>query len=681
MAQKHAHDIINPINYIWLDASLKSRGTSQTTATKIQNIVKGCLQTFDEPNACIDYIIGEASNQKIYLIISNSLGKYVASLIYELPQIQAIYVYCGDQKAAELWAKPDLKVRKIFIKEKPLLRQIFQDIRGPSSEDDNALPMTAFHLLEQGNSLQKLSPESAKFMWYQVAMNVLQLMANHLDSKQELIDEARMRYPTDEVEKKKIDEFAAEYQPERACWWYTLNSFIYRLLNRALRAQDIDKIFKFRLFINDLHNQIQDLYRQYLTTHTGSRLTVYRGQFMSMDEIKFLEKNIDQIVSMNTFLSTSRKRDVAEMFLDLLGQSGDSQSLESVLFTIDIIDISPDTTAFAFIEQHACNPEESEVLFTINAIFKVESVRQEGRIWYVHLRLSKQQNEEQKSFSKYMIQAIGLEPGPISFGWFLYRMGIFDKAERYAQYIIERPFLDEQDKADAFNLLGLIYNDLEKHEKSIDCYEKAIDIYDNSDRFSSSQTIAIHYNLSLAYLAYDDNRLAEDHRRKFEELLTNSPVASNPLFIAMSDKLAGKLAAAHGDHHKALENLKAALQEKRKSLLPNDPSIAAMLHDMGVIYAKMGNDTKALEYFQEAVEISERSLSAGHFDLAAYHANIGRIQYKHGQYKLALEQFQKALKMITDATQDENDTSIQLLKCIKDTSDKLDPLPAIRKNK
>lgn len=680
MTQKHAHDIINPINYIWLDTSLKSRGTSQTTATKIHKIVKGCLQTFNEPNACVDYMTDVASNQKIYLIISNSLGKYVVSLIYELPQIEAIYVYCGDREAAESWAKPDLKVRKIFIKEKPLLRQIFQDVRGPSSEDD-ALPMTAFRLLEQGNSLQKLSPESAKFMWYQVAMNVLQLMANHLDSKKELIDEARMRYHTDEVEKKKIDMFAAEYQPEQACWWYTLNSFIYRLLNKALRTQDIDIIFKFRLFINDLHNQIQDLYRQYLTTHTESCLTVYRGQFMSMDEIKFLEKNIDEIVSMNTFLSTSRKRDVAEMFLDLLGQSNDSQSLESVLFTIDIIDISPDTTAFAFIEQHTCNPEESEVLFTINAIFKVKSVRQEGRIWNVHLQLSKQQNEEQKSFSKYMIQAIGSEPVPISFGWFLYRMGKFDKAERYAQYIIERPFLDEQDKADAFNLLGLIYTDLEKYEKSIQCYEKAIDIYDNSNRFGSSQTIAIHYNLSLAYLAYDDNRLAEDHRRKVDELLAKSSVASDPIFIAMSDKLAGKLAAAHGDHGKALENLKAALQEKRKSLLPNHPSIAGILHAMGVIYANMGNDSKALDYFQEAVEIGENSLSAGHFDLAAYHADIARIRYKHGKYKLALEQFKKALKIITDATRDENDTITQLLKCIKDTTDKLDPLPSLEKTK
>lgn len=679
MAQNKPHDIVDLINYVWLDASLRSRGTSQTTATKIQKIAKGCLQTFNEPDACIDYITNQPSKEKINLIITNKLGKDVVPLIYQLQQIAAIYVYCGDQKAAESWATSDLKVRKIFTKEKQLLRQIFQDVRGPSTGDDNALPITAFRLLEQGHSLQKLSLESANFMWYQVAMNVLQLMANHLDSKQELIDEARKQYHTDETETKKIDIFAVEYQSTQACWWYTLNSFIYRLLNRALRTQDIDIIFKFRFFINDLHNQIQDLYRQYLTTHTGGRLTVYRGQFMSMDEIKFLERNIHQIVSMNTFLSTSQKRDVAEMFFDVLGQSNESQTLESVLFTIDITDISSDTTAFAFIEQHTCNPDESEVLFTINAIFRVESVKQDGRIWNVHLQLSKQQNEEQKKFSEYMIQAIGSEPGPVSFGWFLFRMGKFDKAERYAQYIIERPFLDKKDEADAYNLLGLIYTDLRKYEKSIECYEKAIEIYDQSDRLGSPQTIAIHYNLTLAYLANEDNRLAEDHRRRVDELLANSPVASDPIFIAMSDKLAGKLAAAHGNHAKAIENLKAALQEQRKALLPNHPSIATLLHNIGVIYAKMGDDTKALDYFQEAIKIGENSLSAGHFDLAAYHADIARIRYKHQEYQLALEQFQKALKIITVATRDENDTITELLKCIKDTNDKLDPLPTIRR--
>ena len=676
MAKNNQHKITEPITYVWLDGSIKNQGATQTTAAKVHKLVKGRLQTFADPSECVEYITCGAAAQKLYLIVSNRLGPDVVKFVYDLSYIEAIYVYCRDQQTAKSWSQSYSKVRNIFTKEKLLLSQICQDVRD-DDDHDHVLPISTFHLQEKGNSLQKLSPESAKFMWFQVAMNVLLLMAKHLDSKQEMINESRKQYHDDEFEKQRIDTFANEYQPERAFWWYTSNSFVYRLLNRALRTQDIDIIFKFRFFINDLHHQIQQLYRKYLTTHTGSRFTVYRGQFMSMDEIEFLRKNIDGIIAMNTFLSTSKQRDVAEMFFDLYGQSAESRSLESVLFTIDVSDLNQDTTAFAFIEELACNPEEREVIFTINAIFKVESVKQEGHIWNVHLQLSKQQNAQQKNFSKYMIDAVGSNPSLIFFGWFLYRMGEFERAERYAQSIINQHFSDEQDKADAYNLLGLIYNDHRKYEKAVNCYENAIKIYDSSVRSGSSQTIAIHYNLTLAYLAAGDYRLAEDHRRIVDKLLADSQVANEPLLLSMSEKLRGRLSAVQGNHAKALENLKVALQEKRKIMPPNHPSIAAAWHEIGIIHARMGDDTKAVECFEKAVDIGEKSLSADHFDLAEYHADIGRVRYKRKEYRPALEQLHRALKIITDATRQENDTITELLKCIKDINDiiHVDPLP------
>ena len=349
-----------------------------------------------------------------------------------------------------------------------------------------------------------------------------------------------------------------------------------------------------------------------------------------MDEVQFLKNNVNQILSFNTFVSASLSCSVAKMFFHLDGPYSDKSSEQSVLYTIKINDIDEDTMAFAFIETDACNSYEREVLFTINAIFIIESVKQEEHLWYVHLQLNKQQ----KHLSKYMINVLGSDPSPSVFGWFIYRMSDFEKAKRYVQYIIQQP-LEEAEKAAAYNLFGLIYSDRKNYKKSIEYYQKAIEIYDDSEHVVSPQTIAIHNNFTLAYLADGDIRLADFHIEK------------NPLLITMSKTLEGKLSALHGDNGEALENLEASLQEKKKTLPLNSLAIADTLHEMGVMYAKMENETEALACFEETMKIGEQSLSVDYFELSEYYADLGQLRYKHKEYELASKQFERALKIIT----------------------------------
>jgi hypothetical protein len=50
-----------------------------------------------------------------------------------------------------------------------------------------------------------------------------------------------------------IDEFEMDYSSENALWWYSRDSFLYGMLNKALRTQDIDTLFLFRFFIRDIY--------------------------------------------------------------------------------------------------------------------------------------------------------------------------------------------------------------------------------------------------------------------------------------------------------------------------------------------------------------------------------------------------------------------------------------------
>ena len=446
-------------------------------------------------------------------------------------------------------------------------------------------------------------------------------------------------------------------------------------MNKALRTQDIDNIFKFRFFIKDLQNQIESLYRKYLLTYTGGHLKLYRGQFISMNEIEVLKKNIQEIIAMNTFLSTSASIDVAQRFFNTDDSVPDNPSEQSVLFIIDINGINEDTTPFAFIAEYACNPEESEVLFTINALFQVISVERQGRIWHVNLQLAQHRNEEQKNLVRYMDKAVGSEPSPTVFGWFLYRMRDFERAKRYVDHITKQQLLERAEETAAYNLLGLIHHDCKDYLNAIECFEKAIHIYDDSERVGGPQIISIYHNLCLAHLANKDPRSAEDMRRRADELLPLSTV-KDPLVIAISNQIRGKIDAAHGNYAKAIESLEMALTRKKTELPPYHPSIATTYHAIGVIYAKMDNDAKALENLKKAVEIGVTSLSADDFDLAEYHADLARILYKQKDYTLALEQFEIALKIITDPTREDDDIITDLLKCIKDIKDIIEPLAA-----
>ncbi len=638
MAEKNTNDII----IIWLDCNIEKKRNNLDTKALIRRRVRGRLLTFSDADQCVENIFHKLTSERIFFIVSNSFGPSVVPRIHDLTQIQTIYIYCGNRQIAESWSKPYPKVSNIYTEKQALLRQICDAFGACGNEDD--LPMSVFHLEERQNSLQNLSEESTKFMWYQSIITVLRLMAKYCNAKTEMIAECRANYHNDEIEKKKIIDFEENYGPTKAFWWYTYDSFVYRLLNKALRTQNIEVIFKFRFFINDLHNQIQELYQKYLLTHKKSRLTAYRGQRMTMGEVELLKNNVNEVISMNSFLSATTIREIAEIFADASDQSNAPSPLQAVLFIIDISDINKDTTAFAFIENYSCFKDEEEILFTIGAIFKVQSVIEdkEKKIWHVHLQLNKQQNQQYKDLFSYMIQQIGLDPSPSTLGWFLYRMSEFDQAERYIQLLLKELPPGDKEIGNAYNLLGLIYKDLKRLEKSVECYEKALVIYSHSN---SPQVIAIHCNLGLAYLVLNDIRNADEHQRQAEGKLLKSSLKTDALLIAMTVTLKAKIQIEQGDYKLAYENIKRALQKKKTKLPSDHPSIASTLNDLGIVKEKMGDMKKALEYFTRALEIRQNSLSPNHLDIAECFTNIGRINNKCKQHALASRQFELASKI------------------------------------
>jgi hypothetical protein len=77
-------------------------------------------------------------------------------------------------------------------------------------------------------------------------------------AKNEMICECLAQYDDDIVEQIKIEDFQSNYKEKKAIWWYTRDCFLYRLLNKALRTENINIIFKFRFFIRELFYQLKN---------------------------------------------------------------------------------------------------------------------------------------------------------------------------------------------------------------------------------------------------------------------------------------------------------------------------------------------------------------------------------------------------------------------------------------
>ncbi|CAF5172052.1 unnamed protein product, partial [Rotaria sp. Silwood1] len=105
-----------------------------------------------------------------------------------------------------------------------------------------------------------IAKEMGSILWFQLLIDVLLRMKHTDDAKTELIETWHKNYTGNSSELNIIKEFKKKYQREKAVWWYTRESSLYRILNKALREQSIDMIFSFRFFLTELSKQVSELY-------------------------------------------------------------------------------------------------------------------------------------------------------------------------------------------------------------------------------------------------------------------------------------------------------------------------------------------------------------------------------------------------------------------------------------
>ena len=444
---------------------------------------------------------------------------------------------------------------------------------------------------------QSLESRNAIFMWFQLYIEVLLRMHNTSNTRQELTDICEEYYRNNPSELTIINEFKKTYRTENAIWWYTRECFLYRILNKALRMQDFDTLFALRFFISDLSQQLKKEYERCLREMpTRDIIRVYRGQAISLDELKLMQSNVGQFISMNSFLSTSLRRETALGFLDLIEVNIE---IDRILFEIDI-DPRQTTTAFSDIDRLSYFKCENEILVTLGALFHVKSVRQDETkiFWVAHIVLSSEDDFHLKETFAYMKEKIGDETDLHSLGKILTEMGQYEQAKKCYRRMIYQSQLDE---SIGYSGLGWADHWLNEYDKALSSFRKSLTLVD--------------------------------------EILPEICEEKGRLF-----SLIGLVYWRKKQYHDALTNLNKALTIQQAVLSPDHSDLLATYNRFAITYGKMDETEKALEYYEKCLSIRLATLPHDHPDIATSYNNIGWLYNEQiGDYEKALEYFQKSL--------------------------------------
>ena len=120
----------------------------------------------------------------------------------------------------------------------------------------------------------------------------------------------REYYQDDRVQMDRLSEFASTYESEHALWWYTKPSFISGIVNKALRARDIDALFDLRYCIVDLCQLLEERPRP------TEPLSLHRTVLMDRDKFNKMKESMapGDLLSTRGFLSTSLNHNAAKKF-------------------------------------------------------------------------------------------------------------------------------------------------------------------------------------------------------------------------------------------------------------------------------------------------------------------------------------------------------------------------------
>lgn len=460
---------------------------------------------------------------------------------------------------------------------------------------------------------------------------------------------------------------------------------MYKSVNKALRTEDIDALYTFRVYITHLRNRIAQLHnelRRKSVTGKANIVRLYRGLKMSKAEIEQMRANEGALISMNGFFSTSRDIEQAVHFATKPSQR---QEVVGVLLEIEG-NVESNKMIFADIAEFSAFPEEKEVLFDLATVFKIVNIQYDTgkKLWVMQLngktslrfpavitsmsptgidKSSYKVNEyiknigkdsEENNFTLLFGRLVRPSAPSVRFHALalaalqMYDMGEYSKSEKYFKRILQNLPQNHPDVPKIYFHLGRVCYLRGLYQPALKYYEDALAVQRRQiapEKQSLDIARTLH-NIGNIYLDQKQTKKAlefyeealEMKRAKLADCSESPSIATTLSSIATIHRREGRL-------NDALSLYQQAYEMKKLALPAEHPSIADSLNNLGIVYEDLDEHEQALACYEKSLGIKEKALPASHPSISATLNNMGIIYRKRDEYDKALSCYNQALQI------------------------------------
>ncbi|CAF5074614.1 unnamed protein product, partial [Rotaria magnacalcarata] len=340
------HDIdesIAQLTLVWLDESVNEYSfDSLRTKALLRDISKNNCLFIDDADEFQKTIATMAHERiKMLVVMSESYAvKILASIQVQYPNIVDI---CTEYE---------------------VLQTVLQRVAASLTSD--------LFINQKFKSIRPLSPlkgiDNSNFYFsYILFIEVLKQMQQTEESNEIMLNACKDYYLKYGSYHQHIEEFRENYSLKTAIDWYIKEFFVYRLINRAFRTEDI-------------------------TLWKTSQCI--RGQpHMPTNELKSLQSNLDCQIAANGLLSTSKYGSIARVFIV---EVTNTSEFKVVIFQITVDASNLKNVVFVDINQYIGKADENEsekkILFNIKGV----NYESESDIWIIKMEVTDENVSELK---------------------------------------------------------------------------------------------------------------------------------------------------------------------------------------------------------------------------------------------------------------------------------------------
>ncbi|CAF3457012.1 unnamed protein product [Rotaria socialis] len=610
-------------------------------------------ERIDDANMFVDFVTDIQQNEPnetlLFLIVNvrNEMSEFIIKILHDLAQIGAIYVLQDEHNDYVLCPFEQYgKVAGPF----PVVAKFYDQMKTDMLRIKREHECISFDIWRVSDSIDSLNTvfqrkdqQEAAFMFGQLLKRVLVDVSNEdddsIESLHSMMHYLRQLFANDKAKLNFLQKFENEYKTHTPIYWYSLDSFLYGLVNKALREQNIELLFHIRIFIRDLHQQIVAIHNRCTTMECTAVLptVLYRGALMPINELndKILH-NPEGLLSVNSFLSTSANKELALVFA---GRAQKNTNNMPVLFTISMSGCLLSPVSFAYIDPYI-NGNEQEYLFSMDAIFRIDRIDRliDNGVYCIHLKFTNDHDSQLAALTEYVYRQMKGAKLISNIAFLLYEIGDYEKSAQFYLRFLQESNLLPGERVIALSNLGSIYDSAGDHSKALKYYLKTLDI-EQKHELSSDRTLC---NIGYAYWRLQQYELA----RKYYQLALNMALSTrdNELIACIYDNIA-TLLADENDLNQALVYHEKALKIREEHLPPIHKNIAMTHYNTGNLLFRQGNFDDSLKALKQCLHIQLLSLPPDHSDLRMTFTRIADT-YRHlGRHEEAFDAIARAMKI------------------------------------